>query len=95
MGWVGMPWLCSGMPPLTVMIAFSTGAPSARHPTPSDAGPARLTSPVETRLRRLLGERILILGGAMGTMIQQYKLTDAQYRGERFAGHDQNWKGNN
>ena len=73
----------------------STGAPSARHPTPSDAGPARLTSPVETRLRRLLGERILILDGAMGTMIQQYKLTEAQYRGERFAGHDHDVKGNN
>ena len=30
--------------------------------------------PVETRLRELLKERILILDGAMGTMIQQYKL---------------------
>ena len=35
-------------------------------------------------LRDLLSKRILILDGAMGTMIQQYKLTESQYRGERF-----------
>ncbi|PPC81504.1 MAG: methionine synthase [Methylotenera sp.] len=42
-------------------------------------------SPIETQLRNLLAQRILILDGAMGTMIQQYKLTEADYRGERFA----------
>lgn len=41
-------------------------------------------SPVETKLRDLLKQRILILDGAMGTMIQQYKLSEADYRGERF-----------
>jgi len=41
-------------------------------------------SATETQLRALLAERILILDGAMGTMIQQYKLTEADYRGERF-----------
>jgi 5-methyltetrahydrofolate--homocysteine methyltransferase len=41
-------------------------------------------SPIEAQLRALLKERILILDGAMGTMIQQYKLTEADYRGERF-----------
>ena len=40
---------------------------------------------IETKLRELLAERILILDGAMGTMIQQYKLTEVDYRGERFA----------
>lgn len=40
--------------------------------------------PVEAKLRELLKQRILILDGAMGTMIQQYKLTEADYRGERF-----------
>jgi len=46
---------------------------------------AQLTiSPIETQLRTLLAQRILILDGAMGTMIQQYKLTEADYRGERF-----------
>ena len=39
----------------------------------------------EQTLRKLLSERILILDGAMGTMIQQYKLTEADYRGARFA----------
>ena len=39
----------------------------------------------EQKLRDLLAKRILILDGAMGTMIQQYKLTEADYRGERFS----------
>ncbi len=42
-------------------------------------------NPAEQKLRELLGQRILILDGAMGTMIQRYKLTEADYRGERFA----------
>ncbi len=41
-------------------------------------------SPIELQLRELLQQRILILDGAMGTMIQRYKLTEADYRGERF-----------
>ncbi|AMO97615.1 methionine synthase [Collimonas fungivorans] len=46
--------------------------------TPSATSPAVST---ETRLRELLAQRILILDGAMGTMIQQYKLTEEDYRG--------------
>ena len=42
-------------------------------------------SATESTLRALLAERILILDGAMGTMIQQYKLSEADYRGPRFA----------
>ncbi|MGV3582043.1 MAG: methionine synthase [Methylophilus sp.] len=42
-------------------------------------------SATETHLRSLLQQRILILDGAMGTMIQRYKLTEVDYRGERFA----------
>ncbi|MBV8665099.1 MAG: methionine synthase [Burkholderiaceae bacterium] len=42
-------------------------------------------SPTETILRDLLARRILVLDGAMGTMIQQYKLTEEDYRGTRFA----------
>ncbi len=38
----------------------------------------------ENHLRQLLQNRILILDGAMGTMIQRYKLGEADYRGERF-----------
>ncbi|MGP1716575.1 MAG: methionine synthase [Methylophilus sp.] len=41
-------------------------------------------STTEQWLREALSKRILILDGAMGTMIQQYKLTEADYRGERF-----------
>jgi 5-methyltetrahydrofolate--homocysteine methyltransferase len=47
------------------------------------------------RLDRLLKERILILDGAMGTMIQRYKLEEKDYRGERFADWDSDLTGNN
>jgi 5-methyltetrahydrofolate--homocysteine methyltransferase len=43
----------------------------------------------------LLKQRILILDGAMGTMIQQYKLDEAAYRGQRFADFGRDIKGNN
>jgi len=45
-------------------------------------------------LERLLGERILILDGAMGTMIQGCQLKEEDYRGERFADWKQELKGN-
>ena len=48
-----------------------------------------MISSTEKALRELLSQRILILDGAMGTMIQQYKLQESDYRGERFA----DWKG--
>src|SRR5437588_4101145 len=52
--------------------------------------------PNETsQLERLLKERIAILDGAMGTMIQTYRLEDADYRGERFKDAPQDLKGNN
>ena len=43
----------------------------------------------------LLQQRILILDGAMGTMIQRYKLEEKDYRGERFANWQHDLKGNN
>ena len=46
-------------------------------------------------LEALLRERIVILDGAMGTNIQAYKLDEAAYRGERFAHHPSDLKGNN
>ena len=46
-------------------------------------------------IRDLLDERILIIDGAMGTMIQRYKLTEAAYRGERFKDWPGDLKGNN
>ncbi|HEX6396550.1 MAG TPA: homocysteine S-methyltransferase family protein, partial [Steroidobacteraceae bacterium] len=46
-------------------------------------------------LRELFAERIVVLDGAMGTMIQQHKLDEAAYRGERFADWSRDLKGCN
>jgi 5-methyltetrahydrofolate--homocysteine methyltransferase len=46
-------------------------------------------------LKQAAKDRILILDGAMGTMIQRYRLDEAGYRGERFKDHDHDLKGNN
>lgn len=46
-------------------------------------------------IRKELGKRILVIDGAMGTMIQRYKLTEADYRGERFKDWHCDVKGNN
>jgi 5-methyltetrahydrofolate--homocysteine methyltransferase len=46
-------------------------------------------------IREELEKRILIIDGAMGTMIQRYKLTEQDYRGERFANWHSDVKGNN
>jgi len=42
-----------------------------------------------------LGERILILDGAMGTMIQGHALSEADFRGRQFADHSHDVRGNN
>jgi 5-methyltetrahydrofolate--homocysteine methyltransferase len=47
------------------------------------------------KIQDLLKERILVLDGAMGTMIQRYKLEEADFRGERFKDHPHSLKGNN
>jgi 5-methyltetrahydrofolate--homocysteine methyltransferase len=46
-------------------------------------------------MKELIKKRILILDGAMGTMIQRYNLTEADFRGERFADVPGQMKGNN
>lgn len=46
-------------------------------------------------IRKELEQRILIIDGAMGTMIQRYKLEEADYRGERFKDYHLDVKGNN
>jgi 5-methyltetrahydrofolate--homocysteine methyltransferase len=48
-----------------------------------------------TELRALLAQRLLILDGAMGTMVQRHGLVEADYRGSRFATHGKDLKGNN
>jgi 5-methyltetrahydrofolate--homocysteine methyltransferase len=47
------------------------------------------------KLKELIKERVLVLDGAMGTMIQGYKLTEADFRGERFKNHPVDLKGDN
>src|SRR5271165_6270790 len=46
-------------------------------------------------IREALKERILVIDGAMGTMIQRHKLEEKDYRGERFADWPSDLKGNN
>ncbi|HJR58623.1 MAG TPA: methionine synthase [Vicinamibacterales bacterium] len=45
-------------------------------------------------LHQQLASRLLVLDGAMGTMIQRYQLTEADFRGEQFQGHPNEQKGN-
>jgi 5-methyltetrahydrofolate--homocysteine methyltransferase len=59
---------------------------------------AAMNPPAYTRapaLPDILARRIVVLDGAMGTMIQRYKLGEADYRGERFRDHPKDLKGNN
>ncbi|GAA6169435.1 methionine synthase [Sessilibacter corallicola] len=53
------------------------------------------TTPRRQLLETALNERILILDGAMGTMIQNYKLKESDYRGKRFADYHMDIAGNN
>jgi 5-methyltetrahydrofolate--homocysteine methyltransferase len=46
-------------------------------------------------IRQELQKRILVIDGAMGTMIQRYQLTEEDFRGERFKNHPSDLKGNN
>jgi 5-methyltetrahydrofolate--homocysteine methyltransferase len=57
-----------------------------------------MNTPVYTRaaaLPEILKQRIVVLDGAMGTLIQRYRLSEADYRGARFADHPKDLKGNN
>ncbi len=60
---------------------------------PIKAGPRPYTR--GGALASILQQRIAIIDGAMGTMIQRYKLTEADFRGPRFADHGKDLKGNN
>src|SRR5580704_17382684 len=55
----------------------------------------RVLSPVESQLRALARERILVLDGAMGTMIQALKLDEEEFRGARFNAWNREVRGNN
>ncbi|HEV7717065.1 MAG TPA: methionine synthase, partial [Steroidobacteraceae bacterium] len=87
--------------------ASFTAAPRADHP--ADAPPARATAapfgvtPADEterrarikRLKSLLEERIVLLDGAMGTMIQRHSLDEHAFRGDRFRDYGRDLKGNN
>jgi 5-methyltetrahydrofolate--homocysteine methyltransferase len=61
---------------------------------PVSETPSLRTDATES-LSELLRSRILVLDGAMGTMIQRHTFSEAEYRGERFADWDRDLKGNN
>ncbi|MCH2583493.1 MAG: homocysteine S-methyltransferase family protein, partial [Planctomycetes bacterium] len=58
-------------------------------------GSVENNQPAEQRLRAALGERILVLDGAMGTMIQAYGLSENDFRTEQLRDHSRELKGNN
>src|SRR5215210_4002141 len=77
-----------------------TAAPkrTTKPPPKSSKAPAAAARTREQRLaefEQLLAQRILVLDGAMGTMIQTYQLSEAEFRGERFARHDRDLRGDN
>jgi len=49
----------------------------------------------QSALHKVIQERIVVLDGAMGTMIQSYRLGESDFRGDRFKGHECDVKGNN
>ncbi|MCU4180775.1 methionine synthase [Bosea sp. BH3] len=62
----------------------------------SDYKPAPVDgAEIERSLREAAQQRILVLDGAMGTQIQELKLSEADFRGERFKGFNHDLKGNN
>ena len=56
---------------------------------------SKVTSPTADKFRALARERILVLDGAMGTMIQRLELDEAAFRGERFKDFHRDVRGNN
>jgi 5-methyltetrahydrofolate--homocysteine methyltransferase len=68
--------------------------PVAPPPAPSSVGSVRTRAERLALLEPLLARRILLLDGAMGTMIQTYRLEERDYRGDRFADWSRELKGN-
>ena len=50
---------------------------------------------MQKSIEEVLTEKILVIDGAMGTMIQQYKLNEQDFRSDRFASHPKDVQGNN
>ncbi len=68
--------------------------PVTTSPIPASAGAVRTRAERVALLEPLLARRILLLDGAMGTMIQTYRLGEQDYRGKRFADWPRELKGN-
>ena len=62
---------------------------------PTSLTPASRRTDTRAALEDLLARRILIVDGAMGTMLQRHKLTEADFRGDRFTDHGSDLQGNN
>ena len=60
----------------------------------TEQNPAQRAKAREEQLRKLLQERIVIIDGAMGTMVQRYNLDEAAYRGDRYPNPTKDLKGN-
>ncbi|KAK6489234.1 methionine synthase [Huso huso] len=69
-----------------------TMAPTIHEPSQA-AGDVKLS--LEDEITELLKQRIMVLDGGMGTMIQQHKLEEDDFRGEEFKNHMKSLKGNN
>ena len=67
--------------------------PDSTNPSPSPSISEQRAA-AEKALRRALEQRVLLLDGAMGTMIQRHKLTEADFRGDRFRSHPKDLRGN-
>lgn len=68
------------------------------HPASNDSARASLSRKSQARadaFRRLFAAKIVVLDGAMGSMIQTYGLEEKDFRGEQFTGHPHDLKGNN
>jgi 5-methyltetrahydrofolate--homocysteine methyltransferase len=63
--------------------------------SPAASQPAPFASEGGELFRQALRERILVLDGAMGTMVQAQRLSEADFRGQRFADHPSELRGNN
>jgi 5-methyltetrahydrofolate--homocysteine methyltransferase len=88
-GFPSFPNRAPRLPAMNSSAAAQAGSPAAGTP----ASGTHYTRGAQ--LPALLASRILILDGAMGTMIQRYKLDEARYRGERFKDFARDVKGNN
>ncbi len=83
------------MPTLFEWRKWAIPRPPGRKALSPQGAPESMQPDQTELLTRLLRERILVLDGAMGTMLQQHRLDESQYRGPSFADHSHDQRGNN